>query len=164
MSREGRSRWDFGWRWSSHFVIGKPGDPMMHRWRLIQTPWFGVYVHFIFREDLDNGSHDHPWQFWSLVLSGGYTEELHLDPRDRAGLVVPLHVVSRWTLHHFPLHRAHRITSVRPGTTTLCVVGRKLRVWGFYDEHQWVDYRDALRLRPTEGIAQKRPAMSERTV
>lgn len=159
MSRERRARWDFGWRRSSHFVIGKPGDPMMHRWRLIQTPWFGVYVHFIYREDLDPVPHDHPWQFWSLILRGGYTEELHLDPRDRDGKVLIANGIPRWTWHHFPLERAHRIVYVLPRTVTLCIVGRKRRVWGFYDNHVWIDYRDALRLRPTEGVAEKRPAV-----
>lgn len=159
MSREGRSRWDFGWRKSSHFVIGKPGDPMLHRWRLLQTPWFGIYVHFIYREDLDPVPvpHDHPWPFWSLVLRGGYQEELHERPGSGESRNVVRH---RWSVHHFPLHHAHRIVAVSPErTTTLCVVGRKQRVWGFYDGNVWVDYRDALRLRPTEGIAEKHEAV-----
>lgn len=155
MSREGRSRWDFGWRRSSHFVIGKPGDPMLHRWRLLQTPWFGIYVHFIYREDLDRVPHDHPWAFWSLVLRGGYYEQLHRRPGSGE-----YETMRRWRgqLHRFPLHWAHRIIAVMPGTVTLCIVGRKRRTWGFYDGPTWVDYRDALRLRPTEGYAEKRPA------
>lgn len=153
MSREQRARWDFGWRKTSHFVIGKPGDPMMHRWRLIQTPWFGVYVHFIFREDLDPVPHDHPWAFWSLVLRGGYVEELHERPGSGESRDVGR---SHGRAHRFPLHHAHRIIRVAPHTTTLCIVGRKQRVWGFYDGNVWVDYRDALSLRPTEGVAEKR--------
>ena len=157
MSREGRSRWDFGWRQSSHFVIGKPGDPMLHRWRLLQTPWFGIYVHFIYREDLDPVPHDHPWQFWSLVLCGGYTEALHERPGGDSYRWVTRH---RWRLHRFPLHWAHRIIEVQPRTVTLCLVGRKRRTWGFYDGARFVDYRHALALRPTEGVAEKRPAVS----
>jgi hypothetical protein len=155
VSRESRARWDFGWRQSSHFVIGKPGDPMMHRWRLIQTPLFGIYVHQIYREDLDPVPHDHPWQFWSFVLRGGYQEELHERPGDGVG-----RMVVRWPrrLHRFPLHHAHRIVAVAPHTVTLVLVGRKRRTWGFYDGGQFVDYRVALRLRPTEGVAEKRPA------
>jgi hypothetical protein len=159
MSREERRRWDFGWRPSSHFVIGKPGDPMLHRWRLLQTPWFGIYVHLIYREDLEPVPHDHPWTFWSLILRGGYTEELHERPGSGSARLVTRH---QWSVHRFPLHHAHRIVGVstHPKTVTLVLVGRKLRVWGFYDGNVWVDYRDALRLRPTEGIAEKRPAVS----
>jgi hypothetical protein len=146
MSREGRRRWGF----NELFVIGQPGNPMLERWRLIQTPWFGVYVHFIYREDLDPVPHDHPWSFWSLVLRGGYREELHADPRTRYSRDVWR---DAWTLHHFPLRSAHRITYVLRGTVTLVLVGRKQRAWGFYDDGRWVDYRDALSLRPTEGVA-----------
>ncbi len=150
MSREGRARWGINQR----FVIGQPGNPMMERWRLLQTPWFGIYVHFIYREDLDPVPHDHPWSFWSFVLRGGYVEELH----ERPGSGECRYVARvRLADHRFPLHWAHRIVSVEPHTLTLCIVGRKRRVWGFYDGNVWVDYRDALSLRPTEGVAAKRP-------
>lgn len=157
MSREGRARWDFGWRKSSHFEIGKPGDPMLHRWRLLQTPLFGIYVHFIYREDLDRVPHDHPWTFWSLVLRGGYIEELH----ERPGSGEHRQVYHwRGQAHRFPLHHAHRIVHVEPRTVTLCLTGPKRRTWGFYDRGRFVDYRDALGLRPTEGSPQKRLAVA----
>jgi hypothetical protein len=150
MSREGRARWGL----NEHFVIGRPGNPMMERWRLVQTPWFGLYVHFIYREDLDPVPHDHPWAFRSLVLHGGYFEELHERPGNG-------HSREVWhgprSLHRFPLHWAHRIVHVQPGTITLVLVGRKVRTWGFYDGSTWMDYRDALGLRPAEGPGEKRP-------
>jgi hypothetical protein len=137
------------WAFNSRFLIGKPGNPMMERWRLIQTPLFGVYVHFIYREDLDPVPHDHPWRFWSLVLRGGYVEEFSADVR--------VHQVSEsrerlaGSVHAFPLRACHRIVSVRPRTVTLVLVGRKLRTWGFYSGGRFVDWRDALGIRPTEG-------------
>lgn len=145
MSREGRSRWGL----NQTFVIGKQGNPMMKRWRLIQTPWFGIYVHFIYREDLDPVPHDHPWRFASLVLRGGYFEELHERPGSGSYRGVSW---KRGSFHRFPMHHAHRIVVVLPKTTTLVFVGRKERVWGFYDGQRWIDYRDALGLRPTEGV------------
>jgi hypothetical protein len=150
MSREGRKRWSFNQR----FVIGKPGNPMLERWRLLQTPLFGIYVHFVYREDLDRVPHDHPWVFWSLILRGGYTEERHRRPGDGEWRY---EVYRRGTMHRFPLHHAHRITDVAPRTVTLVLVGRKQRTWGFYDGAIWLDYRDALSLRPAEGDAAKRP-------
>lgn len=140
------------WAFNSRFLIGKPGNPMMERWRLVQTPLFGIYVHFIYREDLDPVPHDHPWRFWSLVLRGGYAEVYHDDAR------VIEHAQQRehraGTVHSFSLRAAHRITAVQPGTVTLVLVGRKLRTWGFYDHRRgnaFVDWRDALGIRPTEG-------------
>lgn len=151
MSREGRRRWGLNQR----FVIGKQDNPMMERWRLIQTPWFGLYVHFIHREDLDPVCHDHPWGFWRMVLRGGYLEERLKKPR-----IGPprLHQIAPWAPSFFPVEQAHRIIRVKPGTVSLVLVGRKRRTWGFWREppglgfRQWVDYRDALGLRPTEGV------------
>lgn len=148
MSREGRRRWGF----NEHFIIGKQDNPMLDRWRLIQTPLGGIYVHFIYREDLDPVPHDHPWRFTSIILRGGYTEEVHRKPghMPRSFKLIERHAGD---LHRFPLRWAHRIVAVEPGTVTLVFVSRKLRTWGFWDGPRWVDYRDALGLRPTEGVS-----------
>lgn len=151
MSREGRPRWGFNQR----FVIGKQNNPMMERWRLIQTPWFGIYVHFVYREDLDPVQHDHPWRFIRMVLRGGYTEEY---TGRKIGATQKLRPFQPG---YFPTDARHRITSVEPNTVSLVVVGRKRRTWGFWVEHwyegqivyEWVDYRDALGLRPNEGVS-----------
>jgi len=147
------------WALNERFVIGQPGNPMMERWRLLQTPWLGIYVHFIYREDLDPVPHDHPWQFRSLVLRGSYTE--HYWPDARVWEHSRRQSFGRWSWHRFPLAAAHRITSVTPGTVTLVFVGSKRRTWGFWHRGRFTDYRDALDLRPTEGVARKRPRAGE---
>lgn len=160
MSREGRARWGFNER----FIIGAQDNPMMMRWRLLQTPLFGIYLHFIYREDLDRAPHDHPWSFWSLVLRGSYIEDYRPDVRVVNKLMDGReHKCLSW--HHMPLGAAHQIVWVEDRTVTLCLVGRKQRNWGFYDTDEqanaiFVDYRDALRLRPTEGYAGKRATVS----
>lgn len=165
MSREDRLGWRYRWSWNERFVIGQPGNPMLERWRLLQTPLFGIYVHFIYREDRDPIPHDHPWRFWSFVLRGGYIEDYRPDSRN-ASKVFEQREHKRWRLHAFPLAAAHIIAWVAPKTVTLVLVGRKVRTWGFYDYDDqghtyFVDYRDALGLRPTEGIARKRPRDGE---
>jgi len=151
MSRERRPRWGI----LQTFVIGKQDNPMMKRLRLVQTPLFGVYVHFIYREDLDPVPHDHPWTFWRCVLRGGYMEN-YLDDPGRGQY--RLRVQRQWRVGRFPTDHAHRIVVVKPGTVSLVIVGRKRRVWGFWGSVEgimprtWVDYRDALGLRPTEGV------------
>lgn len=163
--KRGRWSWAFSRRpdrgWTrNRFLIGAPGNPMMERWRLLQTPLFGIYLHRIYREDLDPVPHDHPWSFLSLVLRGGYQEEFYPDTRrilDRAftrrfGGLPRLDGRPSRRLHRFPLTAAHRITAVEPGTVTLVLVGPKVRSWGFYGyDGLWIDWRDALGVRPTEG-------------
>lgn len=157
MSRENRRRWGV----LQTFLIGNQANPMMKRLRLIQTPWFGLYLHFIYREDMDPVPHDHPWTFWRLVLRGGYIEH-YFDNPARGKYI--LRVQRRGVLGRFPVEHAHRIVLVKPGTVSLVLVGRKSRVWGFWGPREdqtprtWVDYRDALGLRPFEGVAEKRPA------
>jgi hypothetical protein len=142
------------WGFNSRFVIGKQDNPMMERWRVIQTPWFGLYVHFIYREDLDPIPHDHPWQFWRMVLRGGYQENYTEWPNVTAQ--THARVVRALRPSRVPTSHAHHITSVLPGTVSVVLVGPKHRTWGFWEPRlngtsAWVDYRDALHLRPTEG-------------
>lgn len=144
------------WELMKTFVIGSQQNPMMKRVRVIQTPLFGIYVHFIYREDLDPDPHDHPWNFFRMVLKGGYTEEYHGSIVGAYGELKPFRI------GYLRTDAFHRITSVKPGTVTLAVVGRKTRDWGFWVPaphdrdnaaqgyavtRYWHDYRDYLGLR-----------------
>ena len=37
---------------------------------------FNVFIHKILKSDDDKDLHDHPWDFFHLILSGGYWEEI----------------------------------------------------------------------------------------
>lgn len=165
MSREGRKRWSL----FEVFVIGRQDNPLMKRVRLVQTPLGGIYLHFIYREDLDPVPHDHPWEFWRIVLRGAYVE--HFFDWPASGRWVA-RVQRRWRIGRFRTDQAHRIVGVEPGTVSLVVTGPKKRVWGFWCPKEllllaarqdvygqlmaqgmtWVDYRDALSLRPYEEV------------
>lgn len=140
-------RYRHNWAFFDRRTIGAdlPEGPLMVRYRLVRVPWFGVFVHHIFRPDADRDLHDHPWPFASLVLRGSYTEvyslvhdlvarELQLLPRP--------HLRMRWRIHRMPLNRAHKITQVEPGTWTLVFVGRRQQDWGFWTNLGWVPWRE----------------------
>lgn len=64
-------------RLSGLLVVAKDGRVLLERFRLLETPRLGVYLHRLVGADLDpNVFHDHPWS-WSasLILAGGYIEE-----------------------------------------------------------------------------------------
>jgi hypothetical protein len=155
IAQKPRGRWGV---WKT-FVIGRQDNPMMKRLRVVQTPWFGLYVHFIYREDLDPVPHDHPWTFWRMVLRGGYHEDYLWMPSWPYGAVTR-RFIQPLRPGRVPTAHAHRIVQVKPGTVSLVLVGRKSRAWGFWVHSQtetgwtsrWVDFRDALGLRPTEGV------------
>jgi len=65
-------------------IISKDGVLHFRRWKIILTPWFAIYIHAIYKADEDKHLHNHPWNFWSFVLKGSYTERLpnfKLNPR-----------------------------------------------------------------------------------
>jgi len=133
---------------------GNDGSVFLERFGF-ETRWLGVFLHRIAGPDPVLDLHDHPWPFVSLILWGGYDEEVAEARRasshaDRAEILdLPGHRAPRgfkrtWrvgTVHRLRLTEAHRITHVRPRTWTLLVRGPKSRPWGFYQPDGWVDYR-----------------------
>lgn len=135
------------WAFMSRKVIGPPDNPMLIRWRLIQTPIGGVYLHFIHREDLDRDPHDHPWTFWTWVIRGQYIDSVWPDARligTRHGEVLHGELHKRWSFRKFPREQAHRITATHGKVTSLVIVGPKVRTWGFYGLHdgRFIDWKD----------------------
>lgn len=116
-----------------YFVIeNEVGDPYMCRYRLFRVPLFGVFLHHILRSDEDPDLHDHPWNFVSLILWGGYLEVL---PAGVMRMMRPGSVVR---------HRAtdsHQLILDRPAWTLVFVTGKK-RTWGFHTRNGWMNFRD----------------------
>lgn len=123
--------------WPWHGVEKGP----LTRFFLVNTRWFGIYLHRINRQDFDREPHDHPWTFVSLVLRGWYVEER----RDHRGTrTESLRTWLSLAWRHYSA--AHRITMVAPHTWTLILRGRDRRAWGFYLEDQrgftlWVPWQ-----------------------
>lgn len=99
------------------------------RWRVIQTPWFGLYLHRIDTPDSRPTLHDHPWDFTALVLRGGYIER-RLNTRT---MTVDEDRKIRW-VNRMRTHDYHAITRLRRVPTwTLVVVGKRRRTWGYLE-------------------------------
>lgn len=62
-------------RWFAHKEIGwtEVGETFT-RYTLPKTRLFAVYLHQLDAPALHPECHDHPWHFWTLILSGGYAE------------------------------------------------------------------------------------------
>lgn len=120
-----------------------PDSDYIYRLRVIKTPRFGVYIHWIGEPDLGKCAHDHTWKFWTFMLSGGYTEELHTHPNARP----VTRQWKRWSFHRMPLESAHRIVSVENNTVTLVFAGPKVKSWRFWTEDGRVHWREYLQRR-----------------
>jgi hypothetical protein len=128
------------WAFLEGFDVGAGGDPYLDRLRIIQTPWFGVYLHHIHRPDIDRDPHDHPWAFASLVIAGGYTERVWPDKRDLAKC--HLRQRDRWSLRLLRRSGAHIITEIQQSLWTLVVVGPRRADWGFWTPGGFVGWKE----------------------
>lgn len=119
------------WAVMEKFEIPNFDDPgnYLTRWRVLETPWFGVYLHRIDTPDSRPTLHDHPWNFTALLLRGGYIER-RLDPHT---MQVDEHRRVRW-VNRMRSHDAHAIVQLlRVPTWTLLFVGARRRTWGYLE-------------------------------
>lgn len=129
-------------RWAAlRRMVLKRADGVVYldRIRLVQTPWFGVYLHRFDGPDPGGHLHDHPWPFATIVVSGGYTEE-RADTRSGTEPEA-WHVENRQRFRPrvMRLTECHTITGLdKVGTRSIVVVGRRTRTWGFYTPEGWV--------------------------
>lgn len=126
------------WAFMERFVVpdyDSDGDYLV-RLRIIQTPLFGIYLHRFDGPDPRPTLHDHPWNFTSIVLRGGYVER-RLDPITME--VNETHRV-RWT-NRIKTHDAHAIMRLlRVPTWTLMLVGRRVRTWGYLESNDFGEW------------------------
>lgn len=132
-------------------TLSHDGRPFLDRWGLVHERIGGFYFHHIADADPGMDLHDHPWSFVSVILRGGYDEQVA--PIREASLLAEFaeqwpdtckpgieRSWSRFSIHRMPLHVAHRITSAKPGTWTLVLRGPTRRKWGFYLSGGWIHW------------------------
>lgn len=111
-------------------------------------------LHHIATPDHDRELHDHPWDFYSLVLRGGYIERRPKYPTENWFNWEHNEIgIETWRLPGSLAFRRHtdrhRITHVLPDTWTLVITSPKRHEWGFYTEKNgkvhWKDYESVHR-------------------
>lgn len=104
-------------------------------------PLFGAFLHKMDASDPGIDLHDHPWNFVSLILRGGYREL-------RAPIRCPQAKVGTlrrpWSLRLFRLDECHTITDLwqRGRSWSLVLHGPKRRQWGFYVDGRWMYWEE----------------------
>ena len=111
-------------KWQAIFPSEQSKDPLMERAVLADNRLFGVYLHR-FKADSNRpiiAGHDHPWDFITVVLAGGYDEQrccCHSVPRTRGAFGFR----TAETVHKLRLHAT--------GALTLCVRGPARKGWAW---------------------------------
>lgn len=127
--------------WSKMLIPCKDGSDYLFRVRIIQTPWFGVFLHDIYEDDGDRDCHNHPWSFLSIVLRGEYTERYYPEPETRPTYYVLKRHTNR-SIHKMGRTAAHRIIDASPRLKTLILTGPRQSTWGFFCDGVFIDWQD----------------------
>ena len=103
-------------------IRSKLGALHFQRYAIIETSFFAVYIHKIYRPDADKHLHTHPWNFWTIVLSGSY-KELTVNGST---------VKAEGTVGSGDRSFVHKIEEiVRGPITTLFITWGKSQPWGY---------------------------------
>ena len=115
-------------------IKSKEGVVHFRRWWLFSLFGLSVYIHAIYKADEDEYLHNHPWKIWTMILKGGYLEELH-GGRHRVR-----------TFGHIAYSKTsdfHKIAKMyKSPTYTLAIVGsRKAQDWGYMVDGRFIDHK-----------------------
>jgi hypothetical protein len=151
-SANGSKKWAFMERFEIP-NLDRPEETYLTRWRIIQTPLFAIYVHRMDGPDSRDTLHDHPWDFLSIILRGGYIEMVPVmclyDPNTGEHEAHACKAIWRNASkgRRFnrkraeDLHVISELTSTR--TWTLVLTGPRKRTWGYLDsDGTWTPYNE----------------------
>lgn len=149
------------WRFLQREIIPSPaGEPYLVRYRLFECPRFGIYLHHILLSDDDRHLHCHPWSFISVLLWGSYDEvyfsttslyQTRLTPSGDKPIGITEQIHRRAPSACFRrAEHAHRLLLSKP-CWTLVLRGPHRRAWGFYTESGWVDAKEYIQDKYSQG-------------
>lgn len=140
--RHALRQWVSGWlSGEPHFIIGQR---YLLRWYVIpRNPWLNIYLHKFLHDDEDRATHDHPWNFVSIMLWGGYLEfvgKLRESPLyERRVLSIAYRPAEH--AHRVILHRRYGDGAIQPAWTIM-ITGPVIRDWGFWcPKERWVHWK-----------------------
>ena len=120
-------------------IRSKTGELHFQRWRLFSCPWYRIYLHKICLPDYDEHRHDHPWNFISLILKGGYLEKFATVSNYNLvfnELRKPGALVKR---SRDDVHKVEKLLS--DSNWSLVFAWGKYENWGYRVDDQWIDHK-----------------------
>ena len=123
-----RYKHDSTWALWRYTDVDWRGETYLLRLHLLKTPWGAVMLHWINGPDPAPDPHDHPVDFVSLTVRGGYKE------KTSGGL-------NRRRLRFRRATDVHRIVECDPRTVTLVLCGPNRNRWGYFTAAGWIDWK-----------------------
>ena len=121
-------------------ILHPDHGPYLEKWEIYRSDGFVGYVHRFLRSDYDVELHDHQWDNTSIIVSGGYTEQVIEDGKLVAHWRPPGAVINRQAA------QAHRIILLNEEpSVSIFTHGPKTRDWGFITNDGWVFWQDFIK-------------------
>lgn len=98
----------------------------LHRWSVLKVGRLKVRIHDILTPDGTPYMHTHPFHYVSIVLSGGYTEQIY------KGFHLATVKHTRWSVIARTAGRPHRISEVQPNAKTLFFCWSSRQPWKLF--------------------------------
>jgi hypothetical protein len=98
----------------------------VRRW-YIETRWGSIRLHHWLHSDDNRAFHDHPFNFITFVLWGGYTDK---GPDKDEIMNAP-------KISYRPANHMHTVQVNPGGCWTLLLTGPQIRKWGFWNGKKW---------------------------
>ncbi len=99
--------------------LGAPECPYMVRW-VLDLNIFSIRLHRWFRGDDERHFHDHPWNFYGIVLFGSYIDST---PNNEE-------LMNQFKVFYRKAEHKHTVKT--KGCWTLILTGPEIREWGFW--------------------------------
>lgn len=138
-------------------TIGPPDNPYMERWHLIpRNKWFNIYLHKISRSDDDRALHDHRADNLSIILKGSYLEHTYsfwdTQRLFHFGYTSQTHDIYKpGRIRYRKAEEPHRLELLmntegkEVPVWTLWIKFPERREWGFWPNHEWMDWKTYLK-------------------
>lgn len=135
------------------------------RYIVFKSKYCCLYIHRFMRSDSDT-PHDHPWNFFTYVIAGGYTEVFY----QKKAQVENGAFTQLWTktlntrlpgsvayrratdIHQVVVDKDRNMDEIADAPFTVCLIGPRRREWGFWSEGGAVftDWRKYLNIKPND--------------
>lgn len=107
-------------------IKNRDGELYFQRWRILETKWFNLYLHVIYKSDSDKHYHNHPWNFYSFTLWNKFYEETQTNQDFNS--ITANYKRFRYT----PLAIYHKLTLKNTPAITLILTGPRVKEdWGY---------------------------------
>lgn len=106
--------------------LGHPECPYVIRW-VLETRWFSIRLHKWLGPDDLRSLHDHAWDYWAMVIKGGYVELV-----ENVEGVRSLYEMWPWKPVFRKAERRHAVEPIVLPTWSILLTSSEKREWGFW--------------------------------